>query len=113
MSGNNVSHAHNKTRRRYLPNIQRVSIFSEVLNRPIRLKVSASAIRTVEHAGGLDKFLADAKEASLFRQCPPRAARDSEGSSRFLVADTVVAGARTVPPARTRTLSSRIGGGNE
>lgn len=65
MSGNNVSHAHNKTRRRYLPNIQRVSIFSEVLNRPIRLKVSASAIRTVEHAGGLDKFLADAKEASL------------------------------------------------
>jgi large subunit ribosomal protein L28 len=65
MSGNNVSHAHNKTRRRYLPNIQRVSIFSEVLNRPIRLKVSASAIRTVEHAGGLDKFLADAKEANL------------------------------------------------
>ena len=65
MSGNNVSHAHNKTRRRYLPNIQRVSIFSEVLNRPIRLKVSASAIRTVEHAGGLDKFLADAKEAGL------------------------------------------------
>ena len=65
MSGNNVSHAHNKTRRRYLPNIQRVSIFSEVLNRPIRLKVSASAIRTVEHAGGLDRFLADAKEANL------------------------------------------------
>ena len=65
MSGNNVSHAHNKTRRRYLPNIQRASIFSEVLNRPIRLKVSASAIRTVERAGGLDKFLADAKEANL------------------------------------------------
>ena len=65
LSGNNVSHAHNKTRRRFLPNIQRVSIFSEVLGRPIRLKVSASAIRTVEHAGGLDKFLADAKEVNL------------------------------------------------
>lgn len=65
MTGNNVSHAHNKTRRRYLPNIQRVSIFSEVLGRPIRLKVSTSAIRTVEHAGGLDKFLTDAKEVNL------------------------------------------------
>ena len=65
LSGNNVSHAHNKTRRRFLPNIQQVSIFSDVLGRSIRLKVSASAIRTVEHAGGLDKFLADAKEAKL------------------------------------------------
>ena len=65
LSGNNVSHAHNKTRRRFLPNIQRVSIFSEILDRPIRFKVCASAIRTVEHAGGLDKFLVDAKEASL------------------------------------------------
>ena len=65
LSGNNVSHAHNKTRRRYLPNIQRVSIYSEVLGRPVRLKVAASAIRTVEHAGGLDKFLADSKEDKL------------------------------------------------
>lgn len=65
MSGNNVSHAHNKTRRRYLPNIQRLSIFSEVLDRPVRLKVSAKAIRTVEHAGGLDNFLANAREADL------------------------------------------------
>ena len=65
LSGNNVSHAHNKTRRRFLPNIQRVSIFSQVLGRPVRFKVSTSAIRTVEHAGGLDKFLADAKEANL------------------------------------------------
>lgn len=65
LSGNNVSHAHNKTRRRFLPNIQRVSIFSEVLGRSIRLKVSANAIRTVEHSGGLDKYLTDAKEANL------------------------------------------------
>ncbi len=65
MSGNNVSHAHNKTRRRYLPNIQRVSLFSDALNRPVRFKVSASAIRTVEHAGGLDTFLAGAREADL------------------------------------------------
>ena len=65
LSGNNVSHAHNKTRRRYLPNIQRVSIYSEVLGRPVRLKVAASAIRTVEHAGCLDKFLTDSKEDKL------------------------------------------------
>ena len=65
LTGNNVSHAHNKSRRRFLPNIQRVSMFSDTLGRPIRLKVSASAIRTVEHAGGLDKFLTDAKEANL------------------------------------------------
>ena len=65
MVGNNVSHANNKTRRRYLPNIQKASIYSEVLNRPIRLKVSTSAIRTVEHAGGLDKFLLKAGESKL------------------------------------------------
>ncbi|MDP6885238.1 MAG: 50S ribosomal protein L28, partial [Rhodospirillales bacterium] len=51
LTGNNVSHAHNKTRRRYLPNLQNVSLLSESLGESVRLRVSASAIRTVEHRG--------------------------------------------------------------
>ena len=64
-TGNNVSHAHNKTRRRYLPNLQNVSLLSETLGESVRMRVSASAIRTVEHKGGLDAFLLDARDADL------------------------------------------------
>ena len=56
-AGNNVSHANNRTRRRFLPNLQRTSLMSEVLGRPVRLRLSTSAIRTIEHKGGLDAFL--------------------------------------------------------
>lgn len=65
LTGNNVSHAHNKTRRRYLPNLQNVSLLSESLGESVKLKVTASAIRTVEHKGGLDSFLLDARDADL------------------------------------------------
>ena len=65
MSGNNVSHAQNKTRRRFLPNLCNVTLMSEALDQKFSLKVSASALRTVEHRGGLDLFLAKAKEAEL------------------------------------------------
>ena len=63
--GNNVSHAHNKTRRRYLPNLQKVSLMSEVLGRTVHLRVSAAAIRSVEHRGGLDAFLMDKRDSEL------------------------------------------------
>ena len=63
--GNNVSHAHNKTRRRYLPNLQQVSLMSEVLGRTVQLRVSVAAIRSVEHRGGLDAFLMDTRDAEL------------------------------------------------
>lgn len=56
MSGNNVSHANNKTRRRFLPNIQRTTLMSQILG-PLKLRLSANAIRTVDHAGGIDAFL--------------------------------------------------------
>ena len=56
MSGNNVSHANNKTRRRFLPNLQNVSFISTALGL-VHLRVSTSAIRTIEHNGGLDNFL--------------------------------------------------------
>ena len=65
LTGNNVSHAHNKTRRKYLPNLQNVTLISETLGKPVRLRVSASAIRTVEHKGGLDAFLLDADDMDL------------------------------------------------
>jgi large subunit ribosomal protein L28 len=57
MSGNNVSHAHNKTRRRFMPNLQDTGIFSEVLGRLVKIKVSAAGLRTVEHRGGFDKWI--------------------------------------------------------
>ena len=57
LTGNNVSHANNKTRRRYLPNLQETSFFSDVLGSPVRLRLSTNGIRTIEHNGGLDAFL--------------------------------------------------------
>lgn len=65
MSGNNVSHANNKTRRRFLPNLNDVSLMSETLGRTFRLRISAAALRTVDHRGGLDGFMAKAKETDL------------------------------------------------
>jgi len=57
MSGNNVSHAHNKTKRRFLPNLQSTSLLSDALGEMVRLRVTAKAIRTIEVKGGLDAFL--------------------------------------------------------
>ena len=65
MSGNNVSHANNRTRRRFLPNLQSTRMHSEVLNRKINLRVSTSAMRTVEKHGGLDAFLIQARNVEL------------------------------------------------
>lgn len=63
--GNNVSHANNRTRRRFLPNLVNVTLISEILGQNFRLRISAHALRTVEHRGGLDAFLAKAPEAEL------------------------------------------------
>jgi large subunit ribosomal protein L28 len=57
LTGNNVSHANNKSRRRFLPNLQETSFFSDVLAASIRLRLTTNGIRTVEHNGGLDAFL--------------------------------------------------------
>ena len=65
MTGNNVSHAHNKTRRRFLPNLNDVTLVSETLGKSFKLRISAAALRTVDHRGGLDAFLAKAKDAEL------------------------------------------------
>ncbi|MFC4667665.1 50S ribosomal protein L28 [Seohaeicola nanhaiensis] len=65
MSGNNVSHANNKTRRRFLPNLNDVSLVSETLGRVVKLRVSAAALRSVDHRGGIDAFLKKAKDEEL------------------------------------------------
>ncbi len=65
MSGNNVSHANNKSRRRFLPNLKEVSLMSESLERSVRLRITAYALRSVEHRGGLDAFLIKAREDEL------------------------------------------------
>jgi len=64
LTGNNVSHAHNKTRRRYLPNVQKMTLFSETLGK-VRLKISADALRSIEHKGGLDAFLLNTSNLKL------------------------------------------------
>ncbi|MCT6856021.1 MULTISPECIES: 50S ribosomal protein L28 [Bombella] len=57
LTGNNVSHANNKSRRRFLPNLQEATLLSDILGAPVRMRLSAKGIRTVEHNGGLDSFL--------------------------------------------------------
>ncbi len=65
LSGNNVSHANNKTRRRFLPNIQDASVMSDILGAPITLRVTPRGLRTIEHKGGIDNFLLNTPAAKL------------------------------------------------
>ncbi|MES5098612.1 50S ribosomal protein L28 [Agrobacterium sp. BA1120] len=64
-TGNNVSHANNRTKRRFLPNLCQVTLISDSLGQRFRLRVSAAALRSVEHRGGLDAFLLKASENDL------------------------------------------------
>ena len=63
--GNKVSHANNKTKRRFLPNLQETKLLSDALGQQVRLKLSTNAIRTIEHNGGLDAFLLSVSDAKL------------------------------------------------
>ena len=65
MSGNNVSHANNKTRRRFLPNLQVVSLLSEKLGKVFKLKVCSKTLRSIEHYGVLDAYLASTSNTKL------------------------------------------------
>lgn len=65
MSGNNVSHANNKTRRKFLPNVQDSSVYSEALSRWVKIRVSTAGLRTVEHKGGLDSYLSSTAASKL------------------------------------------------
>jgi large subunit ribosomal protein L28 len=65
MTGNNVSHANNRTRRRFLPNLCKVTLSSEALGRSYKFRITAAALRSVDHNGGLDGFLVKAKDDKL------------------------------------------------
>ena len=65
LSGNNVSHANRRTKRRFLPNLCNVTLASDALKKRVRLTISAQALRSVEHRGGLDAFLLKAKDDQL------------------------------------------------
>lgn len=65
MSGNMISHANNKTRRRFLPNLNEITLISDTLGKSFQLRISAAALRTVDHRGGLDAFLAKSKDDEL------------------------------------------------
>ena len=63
--GHNVSHANNKTKRRYLPNLQVVSLLSDTLGQQVRMRLTTNGLRTIEHSGGLDAWLMGTSNAKL------------------------------------------------
>jgi len=65
LTGHKVSHSNRKSKRRFLPNLCNVTLISDTLGRSVRLRISANALKTVDHRGGLDAFLAKAKDADL------------------------------------------------
>jgi large subunit ribosomal protein L28 len=80
-SGHNVSHANNKTKRRFLPNLQSTRLLSDALNQQVRLRLTPHAIRTIEHNGGLDAYLLDTPDGKLpeeARRLKHRIARAAE-----------------------------------
>jgi len=66
--GHKVSHSNIKTKRRFLPNLLNVTLISDALGRTVRLRISANALKSVDHRGGLDGFLAKASDAELSRR---------------------------------------------
>jgi large subunit ribosomal protein L28 len=84
MPGHNVSHANNKSPRKFLPNLQRTSLLSDALGQMVRLRLSTNAIRTIERNGGLDAYLLKARSASLspeFRRIKARIQRKLESQA--------------------------------
>ena len=81
--GHRVSHSNIKTKRRFLPNLLNVTLMSDALGRSVKLRISANALRTVDHRGGLDAFLMKAKDEDLSRKALDlkRQIRKSHGSS--------------------------------
>jgi len=84
LTGHNVSHANNKSPRKFLPNLQRTSMLSDALGQTIRLRLSTNAIRTIERNGGLDAYLLKANNDTLsqtFRRIKTRIARKLESQA--------------------------------
>jgi large subunit ribosomal protein L28 len=88
MTGNNVSHAKNRTRRTFRPNLCNVTLMSDVLGRSFKLKIAAHALRSVDHNGGLDAFMIKAKDDQLSLKAR-RSKRDIE-KAKVAAAETAV-----------------------
>jgi large subunit ribosomal protein L28 len=71
MSGNNVSHAENRTRRKWLPSVKDTSLYSETLKRWVRIRVSTNGLRTIEHKGGFDAYLVETAKTKLDAKLRP------------------------------------------
>ena len=82
LTGNNVSHANNKTRRRYLPNLQSRRLFSETLGETVRLRIAASTLRTIEKQGGIDGFLLLASSSGAARRAGPAETADRRAAGQ-------------------------------
>ena len=84
--GNHVSHANNKTKRRFLPNLQVTSLLSDALNEMVKLRLTVNAIRTVEHNGGLDAYLLSTPDAKLPADARRLKRRIEKAAARVAVA---------------------------
>jgi large subunit ribosomal protein L28 len=84
MSGNNVSHSNRKTRRKFLPNIQDTSLYSESLARKVRIRLSVHGLRTVEHNGGLDAWLLKTASTKMDPALRPIRAQVAEAHAKKL-----------------------------
>ena len=81
--GNNVSHANNKTKRTFLPNLQNVTLISDALGQSVKLRVSTHGLRSVEHVGGLDNWVIKTSDDKLSARGPQAQARNrQEGSPK-------------------------------
>ena len=113
MVGNNVSHANNKTKRRFLPNLTEVSLTSETLNQTHRFRISAAALSSVDHRGGLDAFLAKAPDAELSARGAEAQARHRQGAGRRLrTRDPALDGLVRGTAGRRRRVPLRRSGGS-
>jgi large subunit ribosomal protein L28 len=88
LTGNNVSHANNKTRRRYLPNLQEASLLSDALGTSVQMRVSTRALRTIEHNGGLDAFLTSTSNRKLPEEAQALKRRIVKASAKKAAAAT-------------------------
>jgi large subunit ribosomal protein L28 len=104
--GNNVSHANNKTKRRFLPSVKTTSIYSEVLGRMVSVKTSTHGIRTIEHKGGLDAYLTGTAPSKLDEALRPIRAeiKSKQGDVKKPVAKKT--GVRKTPSARSLKITA-------
>lgn len=105
MSGNNVSHANNRSRRRFMPNLQIVSLFSEALNKFFKLKICSKTLRSIEHNGGLDAYL----ESTSCNKLTPEAQKikKSVAKKKGVAEKTVAKAAPKAIPARVAKVAAK------